>query len=210
MFDAACAAAGLVVLLPVFAVIAVAILLDDGRPVLFGQVRIGRRGRPFRMWKFRSMRTGASGTAVTAAGDGRVTRVGAVLRQSKLDELPQLFNVLAGQMSLVGPRPEVPEFVQPQDAVWKAILRVRPGITDVASLLYRSEEKLLGGAGDPVRFYRESVLPDKLSLNLSYLASRSFWRDLRLIVLTIRYSLFPAGLDPERVRKTFASGGGHE
>jgi lipopolysaccharide/colanic/teichoic acid biosynthesis glycosyltransferase len=203
LFDAVSASAGLVLLLPVFAVLALAIVLDDGPPVLFRQTRIGRGGRPFRLWKFRTMHVGSRGRAITAAGDHRVTRVGAALRKWKLDELPQLFNVLVGDMSLVGPRPEVPEFVEPDSPVWDAVLKVRPGITDLATLFYRSEERLLGAARDPVAFYRETVLPAKLRLNLKYMASRSFAQDLRLIWLSIRYSLFPAGFDAERIRRSF-------
>lgn len=202
-FDVVCAAAGMVLLLPVFLALSIAILLDDGRPVFFSQIRIGRNGRPFRIWKFRTMRAESKGSTITASGDCRVTRTGAALRRWKLDELPQLFNVLAGHMSLVGPRPEVPQYVEPEAPAWKAVLRVRPGITDLASLMFRHEEKLLGTAQDPEAFYRESVLPAKLRLNLSYLGSRSFTRDLRLILLTIRYSLFPEGFDAARIRRAF-------
>src|SRR5215475_13877752 len=137
IFDAFSALAGLLFLLPVFALIAIAILLDDGRPVFFTQVRVGRGGQPFRIWKFRTMRPGAAGNAITAAGDNRVTRLGRLLRKCKLDELPQLLNVIRGQMSLVGPRPEVPEYVQIETPLWRAVLQVKPGITDLASLLYR-------------------------------------------------------------------------
>jgi lipopolysaccharide/colanic/teichoic acid biosynthesis glycosyltransferase len=152
------------------------------------------------------MRKDIAGSAVTAAGDARITRVGGVLRRFKLDELPQLFNVLKGDMSLVGPRPEVPEYVQLEAPVWQAVLQVRPGVTDLASLLYRDEEKLLGTSHDPTGFYRQTVLPAKLVLNLGYLRSRSFWRDLRLIALTIRYSLFPRGFDPDLVARTLGAG----
>jgi lipopolysaccharide/colanic/teichoic acid biosynthesis glycosyltransferase len=210
LFDATCAGVGLVVLLPVFAGLALVIVWDDGAPVFFGQTRVGRNGKPFRIWKFRTMHTGMSGSAVTAAGDSRVTPVGGVLRRLKLDELPQLFNVLKGDMSLVGPRPEVPEYVQFEAPVWQAVLRVRPGVTDLASLLYRDEETLLGTSQDPNRFYRETVLPAKLVLNLGYLRSRSFLRDLSLIALTIRYSLFPRGFDRELVAKTLGAGGNND
>ena len=202
----ACAAAGLLLLAPVLAALAVAILWDDGAPVFFGQTRVGRKGKPFRIWKFRTMRTGSQGTVITAAGDPRVTRAGAVLRRCKLDELPQLFNVLKGDMSLVGPRPEVPEYVQLEAPIWQAVLQVRPGVTDLATLLYRDEEKLLGASDDPTAFYREIVLPAKLRLNLGYLRSRSFLRDLRLILLTIRYSLFPARFDQDLIRRTLGTG----
>jgi lipopolysaccharide/colanic/teichoic acid biosynthesis glycosyltransferase len=197
-----CAAAGLLFLLPVMAVLAAAILLDDGWPVFFGQTRVGKRGKPFRIWKFRTMRAGSRGNAITAAGDRRITRSGAVLRRLKLDELPQLFNVLTGDMSLVGPRPEVPEYVQLEAPIWQAVLLVRPGVTDLASLLYRDEEQLLGAAPDPNALYRETVLPAKLALNLGYLQSRSFWRDLKLILLSIRYSLFPKRFDADLIKRT--------
>jgi len=206
LFDVSCAAAGLLVLMPLFAVLALLIVGDDGLPVLFAQTRIGRNGRPFRIWKFRTMRSGSHGGVITAAGDARITKAGALLRRCKLDELPQLFNVLKGDMSLVGPRPEVAEYVRLEAPIWQAVLQVRPGITDLASLLYRNEEQLLAIAGDPDAFYRESVLPDKLRLNLGYLRSRSFWLDLRLILLTMRYSLVPKRLDPDLVKKTFVAG----
>jgi lipopolysaccharide/colanic/teichoic acid biosynthesis glycosyltransferase len=115
-------------------------------------------------------------------------------------------NVLRGEMSLVGPRPETPEYVNQDARAWQAVLQVRPGITDLASLLYRNEEKLLGASGDPESFYRERVLPAKLALNLGYLRARSFFRDLRLICLTIRYSLFPQRFDPDRIQKSFGIG----
>jgi lipopolysaccharide/colanic/teichoic acid biosynthesis glycosyltransferase len=204
-FDAICAAVGLLCLAPVFAWLALWIVLDDGRPVFFSQTRVGRNGTRFRIWKFRTMRAGSEGSVITAAGDDRVTRIGATLRRLKLDELPQLFNVLKGEMALVGPRPEIPEHVQVDAPMWKIILQVRPGITDPASLLYRDEEEILGLSDDPNTFYRESLLPAKLLMNRAYLLSRSFCRDLRLIFLTIRYSLFPKKFDPDRIEGIFAT-----
>lgn len=206
LFDATCAATGMLLLMPVFAGLALLIVWDDGLPILFSQTRVGRSGRPFRIWKFRTMRRDSHGGVITAAGDARVTRAGAVLRRSKLDELPQLFNVLKGDMSLVGPRPEVAEHVQLDAPMWQAVLQVRPGITDLASLLYRNEEELLAGAGDPNALYRESVLPAKLLLNLRYLRCGTFWLDLKLILLTIRYSLLSQRFDPDLVRRTFYIG----
>jgi lipopolysaccharide/colanic/teichoic acid biosynthesis glycosyltransferase len=200
-FELVCAAAGLLLLLPVLTVIAAVVLWDDGHPIFFRQTRVGRDGKPFQIWKFRTMHTGAPGSPVTAAGDSRVTRSGASLRKYKLDELPQLWNVLRGNMSLVGPRPEVPEYVQLAAPRWQAVLRVRPGITDLASLLLRDEEKLLGAVLNPNAFYRDTILPQKLLLNLTYLRSRSFGRDLKLIFLSIRYSLFPAGFDAARIHR---------
>jgi lipopolysaccharide/colanic/teichoic acid biosynthesis glycosyltransferase len=192
--------------MPVLAVLALVVLCGDGPPVFFGQTRVGRKGKPFRIWKFRTMRAGSPGMAITAAGDPRVTRAGAVLRRCKLDELPQLFNVLKGDMSLVGPRPEVPEYVRLEAPIWQAVLQVRPGVTDLATLLYRDEEKLLGASEDPNTFYREIVLPAKLLLNLGYLHSRSFPRDLKLILLTIRYSLFPERFDQDLVKRSLGTG----
>jgi lipopolysaccharide/colanic/teichoic acid biosynthesis glycosyltransferase len=210
LFDIVCVAAGLIFLMPVFAAIAALILLSDGPPVFFSQFRTGRKGKLFRIWKFRTMRAGSAGAAITAAGDARVTRTGAILRRCKLDELPQIFNVLKGDMSLVGPRPEAPQYVQLDAPAWQAVLQVRPGITDLASLLYRDEEKILATFGNPDAYYRESVLPAKLLLNLAYLRSKSFRRDLKLILLTIRYSLFPQGFDPRLIRRTFDTGAGYE
>ena len=165
----ACALAGLALLSPVLATLALWILLCDGAPVLFSQMRVGRLGKHFRIWKFRTMRPGAAGGSITAAGDTRITAAGAVLRKFKLDELPQLFNVLRGDMSLVGPRPEMPEYVDRESPMWQAVLQVPPGITDLATLVYRDEEALLSAHSDTDRFYREAVLPAKLRLNLAYL-----------------------------------------
>ena len=169
-----CAAAGLLFLMPVLAALALVILWDDGPPVFFRQIRVGRKGKLFHIWKFRTMRAGSQGSVITAAGDGRITRAGAALRRYKLDELPQLFNVLKGDMGLVGPRPEVPEHVQLEAPIWQAVLQVRPGVTDLATLLYRDEEKLLATSRDPNAFYRQSVLPAKLVLNLGSLSPGLF------------------------------------
>jgi len=204
----ACALSGLILLTPVFAAIGLLIRWKDGPPILFSQERVGRRGKLFVIWKFRTLRAGARGPAITAAGDCRVTRTGAWLRRFKLDELPQLFNVLKGDMSLIGPRPEVPEYVRLDDPQWRAVLQVRPGITDLATLLHRDEEALLGASPDPSRFYREIVLPAKLRWNLTYLCSRTFRRDLKLILLTIRYSLFPERFDRDHVGKALGIGMG--
>jgi lipopolysaccharide/colanic/teichoic acid biosynthesis glycosyltransferase len=210
VFDTACSAAGLLLLSPVLAGIALVILSDDGAPVFFTQTRVGRKGKPFRIWKFRTMRSGSRGSVITAAGDDRITRVGARLRKYKLDELPQLFNVFKGDMSLVGPRPEVPEHVRVEAAEWQTVLHVRPGITDLATLVYRDEERILGASGDPDTFYRESVLPAKLLLNIAYLVSRSFLLDLKLIFLTIRSSLFAESLDPDLIVRMFGAGVRHD
>ena len=210
LFDVVCATGGLMILSPLFLVLAVLILLCDGSPVFFRQTRVGQNGKTFRIWKFRTMRRGEPGCAITAAGDSRITRTGALLRKRKLDELPQLINVLKGDMSLVGPRPEVPQYVLAGTPMWEATLRVRPGITDLASLLYRAEEEILSRAFDTEHFYREHVLPSKLLLNLAYIRTRSFKQDLKLIWLTIRYTLVPERFNEELIHKTLNTGGAHD
>src|SRR4051812_18326833 len=151
--DVGGAALGVIVLAPVFVLAGLLILLDDGRPIFFRQQRVGKNGKLFDILKFRTMRLTASGPAITAAGDRRITRVGAHLRKYKLDELPQFFSVLRGHMNLIGPRPEAPEYVEPDNHLWQAILRERPGITDLATLAFRNEEEILGPAGDPEAYY---------------------------------------------------------
>ena len=195
MVEIACSLTGVLLLSPLFVIIALLILWDDGLPVFFLQTRIGKNGRPFRMWKFRTMRNGSAGGKITAGGDRRVTLVGARLRKYKLDELPQLLNVLKGDMSLIGPRPEVPEFVDLTDPTWRKVLQVRPGITDAATLIYRDEEAILRTCGDPEEYYRKILLPIKLQINLQHLSSRTLLQDIRLLALTIRYSFCPRGFD---------------
>ena len=203
--DIAVSLAALILLAPLFVFCALLILLDDGPPVLFRQKRIGRHGQLFTILKFRSMRTGKTGIPITTSGDSRVTKVGSWLRALKIDELPQLMNVLQGSMSLIGPRPEVPEYVEFDDEIWRQVLEVRPGITDLASLAFRHEEVLLASAADPVEFYRSVVLPEKLRLNLQYQQSRSFILDLKLLWMTARYSFFPAGFDRDRVLRALGA-----
>ena len=150
VFDIVVSAAALTLLWPVLLVVAAAVWLDSGSPILFAQQRVGRGFRCFTVWKFRSMRS-ARGSLITASGDSRITRVGRVLRQTKLDELPQLWNVLRGNMSLVGPRPEVPQYVELFRSRYQHILSVRPGITDPAALAFIDEERLLARSPDPAR-----------------------------------------------------------
>lgn len=194
---------GLVLLLPALLALSALVAICDGRPVFFRQERVGRGGALFRIWKFRTMSRDAErrGPQVTSGGDGRVTRLGAVLRRFKLDELPQLLNVLCGDMSLCGPRPEVPVYVDCERPEWRAVLEVRPGITDLASILYCNEEQTLAGVADPMRYYRETLLPEKLRLNLRYLASRTVWNDLTLILVTVRYSFLPGRPDRARIER---------
>ena len=205
-FEVAASIAGLLMAVPLMGAAAAAIWLEDGGPVFFRQTRVGRWGERFSLLKLRSMRS-AAGPLLTSAGDQRVTRVGRLLRYYKLDELPQLWNVVRGDMSLVGPRPEVPAYVDMGDEAWQQVLRYRPGITDLATLVYRNEEQILAESPDPERLYREVMLPTKLSLNRAYL-DRSSWRtDLRLIMLSLYFSIWPAGFDPNAIRTKFLAGG---
>ena len=190
---------------PLLLVASLLVLACDGRPVLFGQTRIGRRGKPFRILKFRTMREGRPGRPITGFQDSRITPLGRLLRKVKIDELPQLWNVLRGDMSLIGPRPEVPEFVEFEDVRWRTVLQVRPGVTDLASLAFRNEEELLRPAGDPEVYYRSVILPQKLHLNLHYQQSRSFSRDLKLLWMTARYSFIPWGFDRDRILRSLGA-----
>ncbi len=185
LFDILLSAAVLLALAPLVAFIAAGVLVDSGRPVLFTQERVGRGFRRFRIYKFRTMVNGSGGSRITVAGDRRVTRFGRILRAAKLDELPQLWNVLKGEMSLVGPRPELPEYVERFRGRYERILTVRPGITDLASVRFRSEEKCLAGSHDPLRAYAEEILPAKLDLAEEYLERRSLWLDLSILARTV-------------------------
>ena len=185
-FDVASSAVGLVVLSPVFLVVAALIKAKDRGPVFFRQERVGRHGRPFRIHKFRTMRVANAGALITSADDARITPVGAFLRRTKLDELPQLIDVLRGDMSVVGPRPEVPRYV----AMWgddarAEILSVRPGISDPAAIAFRNEQDVLAAADDPERHYVEVILPQKVAMYLDYVRTRSFVGDLRVIFGTL-------------------------
>ena len=187
VMDIAISAAALCVLWPVFLLIALAIVIDDPGPVFYRQVRVGRGGRPFRIFKFRTMVVDADkkGLSITVGRDSRITRVGALLRKTKLDELAQLLNVLCGQMSFVGPRPEVPRYVELYTPYQRQVLLVRPGITDYASIAYRNENDLLAGADDPERMYIETIMPDKIELNMKYLREISPLTDVRLMLRTV-------------------------
>jgi lipopolysaccharide/colanic/teichoic acid biosynthesis glycosyltransferase len=188
ILDVVGSALGLLLLLPVLAVVAVIIKLDSPGPIFFRQERIGRGGRSFRIFKFRSMVIGAArnGPALTVRADTRITRVGIFLRRSKLDELPQLINVLAGDMSIVGPRPEVPEFMKFYAPDQRAIiLSMRPGITDYAAILFRDESSLLDPNSDPVEVYRHRIMPIKFAYYERYSREIGVLNDLRTILATI-------------------------
>lgn len=187
LFDVVVAGCGLVILAPVLLAIALWIRLDSPGPALFRQRRVGRHGRLFNIYKFRTMVIHPEhGRQLTVAHDPRITRAGHILRRTKLDELPQLLNVLAGTMSLVGPRPEVPRYVDCYPPVARqTVLSVAPGITDLAAILYKDENDILGRAPDPEQAYIETILPVKLEYYQRYVRDRSFWLDLRILVRTL-------------------------
>ena len=187
VMDIVISGAALCVLWPVLLLIALAIVIDDPGPVFYRQVRVGRGGKEFRIFKFRTMVVDADkkGLQITVGRDSRITRMGALLRKTKLDELAQLLNVFLGQMSFVGPRPEVPRYVAMYTPYQRQVLLVRPGITDYASIAYRNENDLLAGADDPERMYVEEIMPAKIELNMKYLRRVSPLEDIRLIFATI-------------------------
>ena len=185
--DIAISGCALLVIWPVLLLIALAIKIDDPGPVFYRQVRVGRNGKEFRIYKFRTMVVDADkkGLAITVGRDNRITRMGRLLRKTKLDELAQLINVFTGEMSFVGPRPEVPKYVNMYTPYQRQVLLVRPGITDYASIAYRNENDMLAGAEDPERMYIDVIMPDKIELNMKYLREISPLADIRLILSTI-------------------------
>ncbi len=191
------ALAGLCLAAPFIALGAMAVGLTSGLPVFFRQTRIGREGEPFTLVKLRTMRASGDGARVTARGDLRVTRAGAILRRTKVDELPELWNVLRGQMSFVGPRPEVPEYVDLSDPKWRVVLRARPGLTDPMTLRLRDEELLIASVvGDRDRFYRERLQPWKLQGYAEYLRNRTWRSDLGVMFRTALAVCLPGRTAP--------------
>lgn len=187
LFDVLAALCGLLLLLPLLLTIAAVIKLSSPGPVLYSQLRVGRHGRRFRIYKFRSMVVNADklGSSVTTGGDRRITTIGRILRRTKLDELPQLWNVLTGDMSLVGPRPDVPEIVDTYNPELRRILEVRPGMTSIASLHLRDEELLLAVARHPDDAYLKVMVPYKIRLAMQHVENQSIWFDLKIIWQTI-------------------------
>ncbi len=179
---------GFLILSPFFYLAGLAIKLDSPGPVFFRQIRVGRQGRLFRLVKFRTMQANAEkmGPQITVGNDCRITRLGKLLRKTKVDELPQLFNVLAGDMSLVGPRPEVPRYVSLYSQEHRRVLDLMPGITDPASIKYRQESAVLDGSADPERMYIEVIMPEKIEINLGYAAKATVLSDLKVILKTLR------------------------
>lgn len=186
LFDRRASFFGLLFLSPILLVVAILIRIKmpDG-PVIFTQRRVGQHGRLFTMYKFRSMTVGHGGSSVSVAGESRITLLGAKLRKYKLDELPELWNVLVGDMSFVGPRPDVPGYADKLMSDDRRMLLLKPGITGPASLKYRNEEELLAGQADPQKYNDEVLFPDKVRINIEYLDNWSFWYDIKIIVYTV-------------------------
>lgn len=186
LFDKIASLGGLLVLWPVLLICAILIRLKmPGGPIIFKQQRVGQYGKLFTMYKFRSMTVAHDGSSISVAGESRITPLGAKLRKYKLDELPELWNVLIGNMSFVGPRPDVPGYADKLEGKERDVLKLKPGITGPASLKYRNEEELLVVQDDPKRYNDEVIFPDKVRINLEYLNTWSFWRDIKIIIYTV-------------------------
>lgn len=187
IFDLICSTLGIIVLSPVLIVIAIKIKFGSDGPIFFKQIRVGENNKEFEILKFRTMVVDAEklGRQITVGNDSRITKIGEFLRKYKLDELPQLINVFKGDMSLVGPRPEVPRYVKLYNEEQRKVLEVKPGITDLASIRYRDENELLGKAENPDEFYINTIMPDKLALNLEYIDKNNVFIDIYIILKTI-------------------------
>lgn len=187
LFDIICSLIGIIILLPFFVIISVLIIVNSGFPVFYFQTRVGKNSKNFNLIKFRTMHTHADKKGLLTVGgrDVRVTAIGYFLRKYKIDELPQLINVLVGSMSLVGPRPEVSKYVDLYNVQQLQVLNVRPGITDLASLEFINENELLAQSSNPEETYIQSIMPQKLALNLKYIAQQSFGTDVKIIYKTI-------------------------
>jgi len=185
LFDRTFAFIALLILSPVFLIISLLILIKDGTPILFVQKRVGRKGKLFRMLKFRTMTKSNEKNTISVLGDIRITKLGAILRKYKLDELPELINVLIAEMSFVGPRPDVPGYADLLKGENRKILELRPGITGPATLKYINEEKLLATVDDPIKYNDEVVFPDKVKINLEYYYNNNFWIDMKILFTTV-------------------------
>ncbi|ADV44098.1 sugar transferase [Bacteroides helcogenes] len=186
VFDRGASLLGLLFLFPILLVVAVLIRIKmPGGPIIFKQRRVGRHGKLFTMYKFRSMTVSHSGSSVSVKGESRITPLGAKLRKYKLDELPELWNVLIGDMSFVGPRPDVPGYADKLEGENRRLLLLKPGITGPASLKYRNEEEILAEQENPQKYNDEVLFPDKVRINIEYLDNWSFWHDIKIIIYTI-------------------------
>ena len=187
IFDITLSLFGLIILLPFMLIIAILIKIDSKGPVFFKQIRVTKNGKEFKIFKYRTMRVGSDKySQITVGKDGRITKIGSFLRKYKVDEIPQLINVLIGDMSLVGPRPEVPKYVALYTDEQKEILKVRAGITDYASIEFSDENDLLASEEEPEKAYIEKIMPKKIELNKKYLSEVSILTDIKIILLTIK------------------------
>ena len=200
LFDIVASFCGIVILFPLIVIVSILIKLTSKGPVLFKQVRVTKNGRLFKIYKFRTMRENSEGNKqITVGNDSRITGVGHILRKTKLDELPQLFNVLKGEMSLVGSRPEVPKYVELYTEEQREILKVSAGITDYASIYFSNESELLGEAENPEEFYIKKIMPYKIELNKKYIKEIGIVTDIKLIILTILKILGLVKLEPKEL-----------
>lgn len=200
LFDIVASFCGIVILFPLIVIVSILIKLTSKGPVLFKQVRVTKNGRLFKIYKFRTMRENSEGNKqITVGNDSRITGIGHILRKTKLDELPQLFNVLKGEMSLVGPRPEVPKYVELYTEEQREILKVSAGITDYASIYFSNESELLGEAENPEEFYIKKIMPYKIELNKKYIKEIGIVTDIKLIILTILKILGLVKLEPKKL-----------
>jgi lipopolysaccharide/colanic/teichoic acid biosynthesis glycosyltransferase len=187
LFDFLASFIGIIILSPILIIVSIAIKVDSKGEVMFLQKRVGKDGKPFNIYKFRTMVTDAEklGKQITVGKDNRITKVGGFLRKYKLDELPQLFNVLKGEMSLVGPRPEVPAYVNLYNEAERKVLSVKPGITDFASIEYKDENEILGKVDNPEEYYINVIMKHKLELNIQYINNNNIFLDIKIIIKTI-------------------------
>ena len=187
IFDIIFSLCGLIIFLPIFLLVSIIVKLEDSGPVFFSQTRIGKSFKKFKIYKFRTMKTSPSqlNLAVTVSNDSRITKVGRFLRKTKIDELPQLFNILKGDMSFVGPRPDVPKYAEMFKEDFKEILTVRPGLTDFAAIEFINEEEMLKNYKDPEEGYIKDILPREIKLHKKYARERNFFLDIKLIFLTL-------------------------
>lgn len=200
LFDIVASFCGIVILFPLIVIVSILIKLTSKGPVLFKQVRVTKNGKLFKIYKFRTMRENSEGNRqITVGNDSRITGIGHILRKTKLDELPQLFNVLKGEMSLVGPRPEVPKYVELYTQEQREILKVSAGITDYASIYFSNESELLGEAENPEEFYIKKIMPYKIELNKKYIKEIGIVTDIKLIILTILKILGLVKLEPKEL-----------
>ena len=200
LFDIVASFCGIVILFPLIVIVSILIKLTSKGPVLFKQVRVTKNGRLFKIYKFRTMRENSEGNKqITVGNDSRITGIGHILRKTKLDELPQLFNVLKGEMSLVGLRPEVPKYVELYTEAQREILKVSAGITDYASIYFSNESELLGEAENPEEFYIKKIMPYKIELNKKYIKEIGIVTDIKLIILTILKILGLVKLEPKEL-----------